>query len=211
MKQVMCPCARGVAQRIARGWPAACGAHVGCSWGGVAPLHRLPAFAKDGSLHVVVESPRGAQVKLKYEPSLGAMTLVRPLPHGLVFPFDFGFVPSTQAADGDPLDAMILCDAPTFPGVVVACTPIAIVEASQREKTRGSKKRVRNDRVICVARDDARSEHLRSSRDLPARVRGEISAFFLAAVAFEGKDLEILGWGDARAAKRAIERALADA
>ncbi len=135
------------------------------------------------------------------------MTLVRPLPHGLTFPFDFGFVPSTKAEDGDPLDAMILCDAATHAGVVVACRPIAIVEASQSKRP-GAKQRVRNDRVIFVARDDERSDGITDVADLPARLRGEIAAFFLAAVAFEGKDLEILGWGDARSAKRAIERAL---
>ena len=177
----------------------------------MARLHRLPAFSKDGLVHVVVESPRGACAKLKYEPELGVITFGRPLPHGLAFPFDFGFVPSTRAEDGDPLDAMILCDAGTYPGVVVVCRPIAVVEAAQAAvrdgKRRGSGKRVRNDRVICVARDDARSEELSDVEDLPARVRDEIAAFFLAAVAFEGKDVEVLGWGDARAARRAIDRA----
>ncbi len=166
-------------------------------------------FAKDGSVHVVVESPRGSAAKLKYEPDLGKITFGRPLPHGVVFPFDFGFVPGTRAEDGDPLDAMVLCEAATYPGVVIACRPIAIIEASQRETggRRAKKKRVRNDRVICVARDDARSEDLSDVKDLHARVRAELSAFFLAAVTFEGKDVEILRWGNARAAKRAIDRA----
>ena len=176
----------------------------------VARLHRLPVFTRDGAVHVVVESPRGASAKLKYDPDLGAMTFGRPLPHGLVFPFDFGFVPSTLAEDGDPLDAMILCDAPTYPGVVVACRPIGVVVASQLAAGgRSRKTRVRNDRVICVAVDDVRREHLLDAEALPERVRGEIAAFFLAAVAFEGKDVEILGWGDARAARRAIDRARA--
>jgi len=178
----------------------------------VARLHRLPAYAKGGAVHVVVESPRGACSKLKYDPDLDAMTLVRPLPHGLGFPYDFGFVPGTRAEDGDPLDAMILCDAATYPGVVVLCRAIAVVEASQaaapRARGRNAKKRVRNDRVICVAQADARSGHMTDLSALPGRVRDEISAFFLAAVGLEGKELAILGWGDAGAAKRAIDRAL---
>ena len=160
---------------------------------------------------MVVESPRGASSKLKYDPELDAMTLVRPLPHGLVFPFDFGFVPSTRAEDGDPLDAMILCDAPTYPGVVVVCRPIGVVEASQaaapHARGRSARKRVRNDRVICIAEADARRGHMTDVSALAERVREEITAFFLAAVALEGKELAILGWGDASAARQAIDRA----
>ena len=97
----------------------------------VALLHRLPTFtsAKDRTVHVVVECPRGTSAKLKYEPKLGAMTFGRSLPSGVVFPHDFGFVPSTKAEDGDPLDAMILGEITTAPGVVVVCRPVAIFEA----------------------------------------------------------------------------------
>jgi inorganic pyrophosphatase len=170
----------------------------------VATLHRLPTFTKEGTVHVVVESPRGSGVKLKYEPKLGVMTFGRTLPHGVVFPFDFGFVPSTRADDGDPLDAMILCDVPTFPGVVVACRPIGVVHASQNEE--GTKERVRNDRVIFVATRDHRSADVKDASDLPSRVRKELETFFNAAVALEGKQLEILGWGSARAAHDAVMR-----
>jgi inorganic pyrophosphatase len=89
----------------------------------------LPSYAKDGSLHVVVESPRGSQVKVKYEPELGAFTLSRPLVLGLRYPYDWGFVPGTRADDGDPLDAMLLFDLPTYPGLVIPCRPIGVLEA----------------------------------------------------------------------------------
>lgn len=166
-------------------------------------LDTIAAIRKDGTVNVVVESPRGAQVKLKYDPELDAMTLVRPLPLGMVFPFDFGFVPRTRAEDGDPLDAMVLLDAPTFPGVVVASRPIAILRASQRG---GRGRRVRNDRLVCIAEADRRSKELTDLADLPVRTRDELEAFFAAAVAFEGKDLALLGWGGRDEAREAIAR-----
>ena len=52
----------------------------------------------------------------------------RPLPAGVTFPFDWGFVPSTEASDGDPLDALLLWDVPSFPGVVVPCRAIGVLQ-----------------------------------------------------------------------------------
>jgi inorganic pyrophosphatase len=166
---------------------------------------QLPTWDKKGVLNVVVESPRGSGVKLKYEPELDAMTLTRPLPLGVVFPCEFGFVPGTRAEDGDPLDAVVLLDVGTFPGVVLRCRPIAIVRVSQKSKDG----RVRNDRVVTIAEDDRRREHVKEGRDLSKRERDELDAFFAAAVALEGKDLQLLGWGDARAARAAVEKARA--
>jgi inorganic pyrophosphatase len=167
-------------------------------------LDQLPTWDPEGkALTVVVESPRGSGVKLKYEPDLGAMTLSRPLPLGVVFPFEFGFVPRTRAEDGDPLDAAVLMDVATYPGVVLRCRPIGVLRVSQKSK----KGRVRNDRLVTVAEDDRRRAHVKDVIDLASRERDEIERFFVAAVALEGKALELLGWGDARAAREAVEKA----
>ena len=64
-------------------------------------MKALTAFRADGSLNVVVESPRGATTKFKYDAALDAIVLSRPLPSGLVYPHDWGFVPSTLASDGE--------------------------------------------------------------------------------------------------------------
>jgi inorganic pyrophosphatase len=172
----------------------------------MARAHRLDELAtfSNGSVNVVVESPRGALAKLKYDPDLGAMTLVRPLPHGIVFPFDFGFVPQTRADDGDPLDAVVLLDAPTFPGVVIPTRVVAVLRASQRG-SRG--RRVRNDRLVCIADADAGKADIADVDGLPARFREELEGFFAAAVALEDKELELLGWGGAEEAYAAIDEA----
>ena len=98
-------------------------------------LDQIPTFDKDGAIYVVVESPRGSSVKLKYHRQLGALTLSRPLPAGLTYPHDWGFVPGTLASDGDPVDALVLSDVGTAPGVVIACRPIGVLEIEQNRRT----------------------------------------------------------------------------
>jgi inorganic pyrophosphatase len=168
-------------------------------------LSKVAAFAHDDVFHVVIESPRGSAVKWKYDPELGAMSISRPLPLGLVFPCDWGFVPSTSAPDGDPLDAIILWDVACFPGVVVPCRALAVVLVDQKENKQ-SDKRVRNDRVVALPIASQRA--LPNPADaLTPRVRDELTNFFLAATAFEGKDPKILGWDDAEAALRTVRDA----
>jgi inorganic pyrophosphatase len=162
-------------------------------------LLALPSRDASRAVHVVIESPRGSQVKLKYTPALGAFVLSRPLALGVTYPYDWGFVPGTRADDGDPLDAMVLLDAATFPGVVVACRPLALLEIEQNAKQGG---RQRNDRIIARPAAAHRPEIA-----LTARVRDELVAFFLAATLLEGKDLRVLGWRDADAAEALIDRA----
>src|SRR5206468_3579937 len=94
-------------------------------------LLAIPALDDSGSLHVVVESPRGSTCKFKYDPGLAALTLARPLPQGLVYPHDWGFVPSTKAPDGDPFDARIVWDGISHPGVVVTCRAVGVLLVEQ--------------------------------------------------------------------------------
>src|SRR3954452_9344281 len=72
---------------------------------------KLPTWADEDHVYAVVETPRGSRVKLEFDPKLGAFTLAKPLFAGLTYPCDWGFIPSTQAEDGDPLDVLIIHDA----------------------------------------------------------------------------------------------------
>ena len=165
-------------------------------------LERLPPRDRDGHLHVVVESPRGSGLKLKYDPELGAFTLSRVLALGVTYPFDWGFVPGTSADDGDPLDAMVLTDCPSYPGIVLACAPIGVVRVEQDDKDGG---RERNDRVIAVPIKADRFAPLREAGDLPERMRDELQQFFLSAVLFAQKNAKLLGWGGPGEAEALIE------
>jgi len=142
---------------------------------------------------------RGSRVKLKYSPDLNAFVVSRPLVLGITYPYDWGFVPSTRASDGDPVDAMVVFDAPTYPGVVISCRPLAVLAIEQNAKTGG---RERNDRILVVP-----VAAKRSAGSLSSRLRDELAAFFVSATQLAGKDIRVLGWGDASAAEALIERA----
>ena len=157
------------------------------------PLGSLPAFRQDDVVNVVIESPRGSRVKLKYSPELDAFTISRPLVEGVCYPFDWGFVPSTRAADGDPMDAMVLWDVSSFPGVVIPCRIVGGLAVEQNSRTK-SGSRERNDRLFCVPVSAARFDELTDVSALPARMKREIEQFFIAATALEAKDLAVLGW-----------------
>jgi inorganic pyrophosphatase len=164
----------------------------------------LSAFDQSGSLRAVIESPRGAAIKLKYDPQSGVMTYGRPLPTGLSFPCEWGFVPGTCAEDGDPLDALVLSDAPTFPGVVIACRAIGVIEVEQDDRERRG--RERNDRIVAVPLADKRAEPLQRYGDLPPRTRAELEAFLLAAVQFQNKHVVIVGHGGPAEAYALVKR-----
>src|SRR5580693_8162024 len=112
---------------------------------------RLKPFdsADKQMLQVVIETPKGSRNKFAFNVDDHIFELKKVLPAGMAFPYDFGFVPSTEADDGDPVDVLVLMDEPAFPGCVLACRPIGIIEGEQI----GGAKRVRNDRVVAVEQD----------------------------------------------------------
>ena len=158
----------------------------------MADLLALPTFAAADAINVVIESPRGSTLKLKYDPNLQVISLARPLTAGLVYPYDWGFVPSTRGPDGDPVDAFVMWDGTSYPGVVLPCRAIGVLRVQQTESR--SQRHQRNDRVAFVPTAAARWEPLKSALDIGERTRHELEQFFLASVAFQGKALEILGW-----------------
>jgi len=166
----------------------------------------LSAYAADGSLYVMVESPRGSSIKFKYDPAIDRITLSRPLPAGLSYPHDWGFVPSTRASDGDPLDALIAWEGTSYPGVVIPCRPIGVLEIEQTNPRTGA--RERNDRVVMLPVKAPRVDDVRTVFDFSDRWRAELEKFFLAAVAFEGKDLKVLGWNGPSEANQLIKKSL---
>lgn len=153
----------------------------------------IEAIAKPGLIHVVVESPAGATSKIKHDPRLGAFALSRPLPLGMSYPHDWGFVPGTRAPDGDPLDALVLSEGTSYPGLITTARPLGLLRLEQNRKNGGG--RERNDRLIAVAASSSRREE-KTVSELPRRLREELEQFFVNVVFFEAKEPRLLGWGD---------------
>jgi len=165
-------------------------------------LLKLPTWADKKKIYAVIETPRGSTCKLDFEPKLRIFTLAKPLMTGLSYPYDWGFIPSTMAENGDPLDVLVIHDAQTYPGVVLRCRPLGILEVEQRSKNG----KERNDRVFAVPERSPLETHLEDIRDLPSRAREELQQFFLATDALEDKKLEFLGWRGPIHAVKTIKR-----
>jgi inorganic pyrophosphatase len=170
----------------------------------MADLIKLPVRNKDGDAHIVVETARGSAAKLEFDPDLQVFTLSKALILGLTYPYDWGFIPSTRGEDGDPIDALVLHDAATVPGLVLRCKIIGVLEVLQHEK---GKKGIRNDRLIAVPRDSHREKSEKDARDLPKQVRSEIEKFFVATDELEDKELKFLGWKGPKTGERLIDQA----
>ncbi len=168
-------------------------------------LESLPALREDGLLNVVVETPRGSTIKVKFDGGSGLMMLSRPLPAGLAYPYDWGFVTGTRASDGDPVDAMLFWDCSSYPALLVPSRAVAVLRVDQADPKGG---RQRNDRLLVVPATSPRFDAIRSVDDVPERTRKELEQFFTAAVAFEGKDVRLLGWGNAADALALVESAI---
>jgi inorganic pyrophosphatase len=160
-------------------------------------LAALPTFASPDTIHVVVESPRGTALKLKYESRWQAMSVSRPLPQGMTFPFDWGFIPSTRADDGDPIDAFVMWDIASYPGVVVPCRVLGVLRIEQNATNFDASRRIRNDRILVLPLAAKRESDWNTVADIPDRIRQECEQFTIASTVLEGKNVTILGWGDA--------------
>lgn len=155
--------------------------------------------AESGDLRAVVETPRGSRNKFRYDPDCDCFELATALPEGMSFPFDFGFVPSTLGDDGDPLDLLVIMDAPVPSGCVLRCRLIGVIEARQKEK---GKDWTRNDRLIAVATHARTHEGIKTLDQLRPHTLEDITAFFVDYNKLHDKKFEPVGrHGPRRGAK----------
>jgi inorganic pyrophosphatase len=151
-------------------------------------LDRLPPIDDGGLTRVVIETPQGGRHKVKYVPAMDVLTIDATLPAGMVFPFDFGFVPQTRAEDGDPLDVLVLMDSPGYPGVVVSVRLLGVIEADQTDAEGTT---VRNDRLIAIAEDSSSRGDVRAVKDLDPILIDQITAFFVRYNEMRGRRFRV--------------------
>jgi inorganic pyrophosphatase len=153
-------------------------------------LGHLSAREPDsGLVRVVVDTPKGSRNTYKYDEQVGLYRLSKVLPLGSAFPYDFGFIPSTRAADGDPLDVLVLGGDALFPGCLVTIRLVGVIQAEQTEHG----KTFRNDRLIGAIETSVNRPAIQTLEDLRPERLDEIEHFFMAYNHLEGRHFTPLG------------------
>ena len=156
----------------------------------------------DDWFEVIVEIPQGSRNKYEVDHETGAAWFDRHLFSTTVYPTEYGFFPDTLAEDGDPLDALVLLEDPTFPGCHVRARPIAVLEMSDEAG--------RDLKVLCVASGDLRWDNLQDVDDVPGHLLAEIKHFFEVYKHLEpGKSSNVGDWTGRQDALAAIRDAKA--
>src|ERR1700735_1989129 len=159
------------------------------SW--LANPEKLKAFNPDDKdlLRVIIETPKGSRNKFAFNAEEHIFELKTVLPAGMAFPYDFGFVPSTKADDGDPVDVLVLMDEPAFPGCALKCRPIGVIQGEQGDK----KNKVRNDRIIAVEKEAHSWADIKTIADLGKQFVRELEEFFVDYHRLSGEQYRVLG------------------
>ncbi|MBK0401457.1 inorganic diphosphatase [Adhaeribacter sp. BT258] len=168
----------------------------------------IPALAESSGLaHVIIDTPKGSRNKFKFDEEKGLFKLKHVLPEGMVFPYDFGFIPNTLTEDGDPLDVLVLLDAPTFAGCLVETRIIGVLEAEQTGK---DGKPQLNDRLIGVFAESEPHAHMQELRDLPRPMIKQIEHFFRSYNQMRDIEFNVLSHAGAKKALQLIRKNHAD-
>ena len=148
-------------------------------------------------VEVTIEIPKGQRNKYEVDHATGRIRLDRMLFTSTRYPSDYGFIEETLADDGDPLDALVLLEEPTFPGCLITCRVIGMFRMRDEKGL--------DDKVLCVPATDPRWKHLQDIADVPDFDRLEIQHFFEVYKALEpGKSVEGAAWADRTAAEAEV-------
>jgi inorganic pyrophosphatase len=150
-------------------------------------------------IEVVVEIPRGSRNKYELDKERGVVVLDRVLYSSVHYPTDYGFVTGTLAEDGDALDALVVVQEPTFPGCHIMARPIGVLDMRDE--------RGQDQKILAVPIGDPRFDDIQDLSDIGQHWLLEIENFFKTYKALEPKWTEVVGWEDAAAALRVIQRA----
>jgi len=150
---------------------------------------------------VTVEIPKGQRNKYELDHATGRIRLDRMLFTSTRYPADYGYIENTLGMDGDPLDALVLLEEPTFPGCLITCRALGMFRMT--DEAGG------DDKVLCVPATDPRMAHLTDINDVSEFDRLEIQHFFETYKDLEpGKSVEGAEWVGRSAAEDEIVNSL---
>jgi inorganic pyrophosphatase len=174
--------------------------------GALADPSKLPSMDVDDDeiIQVVIETPKGSRNKYAFDEEQRVFELKKVLPAGMAFPYDFGFVPGTLADDGDPVDVLVLMDEPAFPGCLLKCRLIGIIEGEQGDK----KKKERNDRVVAVEKDNHSWADIKVIDDLGKQFLRELEVFFENYHELSGKQYHVIDVKGPKQARKCIDNGI---
>lgn len=147
-------------------------------------------------IEVMIEIPKGSKNKYEYNKETQQMWLDRVIFSPARYPADYGFITNTLGEDGDPLDAMVLIDEPTFPGCMMHAKPVAVLNMSDEKGT--------DQKILCVPAHDPFMAHITQLSDVPQSYLKEIENFFAIYKTLEQKLTKIDGWQDEKTAVQII-------
>lgn len=147
-------------------------------------------------VNVIVEIPKGSRNKYELDKETGIYHLSRVLYSPMIYPGDYGFIPRSYYEDGDPLDAIVLINEPTFVGCAIEARPVAIFKMLDKGEP--------DDKILCVPVHNPFFNHITDLKQVPPHFLREVAHFFAVYKDLEGQRTLALGWGDAEEAKRQI-------
>jgi len=156
---------------------------------------------KQGTCRAIIETPKGSRNKFDYDPDSNLFMLGGLLPEGMMFPFDFGFIPSTLGDDGDPMDILVLMDAPAHVGCLIDVRLVGVMSAEQVEDG----KKETNDRLLGVAIHSYNHEEVRTIEDVNKTLLSQLEAFFVSYNKQRGKKFRITGMSGPRKAIKLLK------
>jgi len=153
---------------------------------------------------IIIETPKDSHLKFDYDKKLKCFKLNKVLPAGMVFPFDFGFIPNTKGGDGDPLDIIAISEFATVTGCAMDCRIIGAILAEQTEKGSDA---VRNDRFIGIPVESKEFKSVREASQLPKQMITQIQDFFINYNKEAGKKFKVVDIVGSKTAFKLIRKA----
>lgn len=152
----------------------------------------------------IIETPKGSRNKFKYDDKSHILKLSGLLPEGMMFPFDFGFIPSTVGGDGDPYDIMVLMDAPAVTGCLIPVRIIGVIEAEQTEDGDAEE----NSRLLGVAVHSYSHRDMKNIDEVDKELLKQVEEFFIFYNKQRGKKFEVTALAGPRQAVKCLKKSM---